>query len=622
MSDAAALSVTGIGWLHLLGGTAVLLLPGLAAADRWMPGGSLRLVWAPLWSCTLVMLAAVALDLAVGVPITPATTFVLALAVALVVAWPRLRRTLRPATGSPVRPSPARTRPRPWLRHALVVVGLAAAVFGVALVQMLPHLPAHSTPHGGAYGEVLVRAWDGLRGGSDPYPLHVDEDAHIALAAQVAREGHAAIHDPFDGRSLSTGLVASFRGEEGFHVLLAQVSGLTGASLPTLARFLPSLWAGYTALCLWMTLRPAPGAVASAAFLGALHTTARLLGPTLLVPSVFALAWMLAVVHTGLRARGPARIASLALLVPAAFYLHILLGLVCLVAGLLCAMLQPASWGTRAGLAAVLLIPMVWLLPGGWDELVSGAAQATTYGFDTRIFLVPGPFLLALAALGSILAVAWASRPPGDRAGDATHAHRVLLALGGLMAVSMALSVATDHRSDATYARLVHATMLCGAAMAGLGLGWLADHAVALLRRSRPWSRHAPRVGAGVMAVATVLALAPPLAAHLAEPTYHVFDARSWAAVRALESAGLRANDTFLAHPWQAPIVNAVTGATPWAVLRPGSPETHGADYDEYVRTGGADPIWLAARGIRYVDSPVAPNATYVALGPDAYRIG
>jgi len=82
---------TAGGWIRLLVGTVVLLLPGLALADRVFPDRRLPLLLAPVFSLTLLPLAAILLDALVGVPVTAATTALLALALAVMIGAPRLR---------------------------------------------------------------------------------------------------------------------------------------------------------------------------------------------------------------------------------------------------------------------------------------------------------------------------------------------------------------------------------------------------------------------------------------------------------------------------------------------------------------------------------------------------
>ncbi|HUR26424.1 MAG TPA: hypothetical protein VM327_10470 [Candidatus Thermoplasmatota archaeon] len=92
MSGPADITVDSLaGWLRLLAGVALFLMPGLAAADRFLAGTSLRLAWAPLFSFTILTLAAILLDFTIGLALRPVTTAVLALALALVIGRHRLQ---------------------------------------------------------------------------------------------------------------------------------------------------------------------------------------------------------------------------------------------------------------------------------------------------------------------------------------------------------------------------------------------------------------------------------------------------------------------------------------------------------------------------------------------------
>lgn len=84
------LTVSGLAWLRLVAGLVVFLLPGLAAADRWLAGVPLRWVWAPVLSFTLLPLVAILLDYGLGVPIQPLVTAFLCVALAAWIGQPRL----------------------------------------------------------------------------------------------------------------------------------------------------------------------------------------------------------------------------------------------------------------------------------------------------------------------------------------------------------------------------------------------------------------------------------------------------------------------------------------------------------------------------------------------------
>jgi hypothetical protein len=604
MTNPADLTVHGLGWLHLVGGMAFLLLPGLAATDRWLRGMPLRWLWTPVFSLSLLPLAAILLSYAFDVKVTPTTTMLVALVLSIAIARPRIEALLRRAKqADPSQPQP-QTAWRTWPILALVLLM-------VITVHSLPHLPGPDAESmADAVQAMTHRGLDLWSGRDVPYPVHVDEHVHMARIAEIDRSGQVDIHDPYTGqppeRSLFT--ITGMRSERGWQVAMAQVHQLTGATLPTLTHFLPAVWAGYLALATWATLRPAPGAIASAAFVAAMPTTVRFMGVGFLVPIGFSMPWLMAVLAVALQARGPGRFAALLLLVTSAFFVHLVAGTLALAIGLIAAVLQPASRAQRAGLVAGLTIPLVWIVPAIYQDFWAEVIRPGVLPFEVHVFAGAGAVLLGLAAAGMFLAFLWPT--------PETVAHRALGLLALTLLGSAVISVLVDHRNDATYSRLISPLFLALASLAGLTLG-----------KATQWLGSLPVPGrTQIAAVAGLLtctaALAVPIQSHLNTPYYQVFDDRSWQQAAIFAQSGANASHTFLSHPWQAPVYNAMTGARPWTVLLPGSAPAREHDYIHYLRSNGANPAWFEARSIHYVVAPIAPNATHQVLGPGVFLLG
>jgi hypothetical protein len=81
---------------RLMLGTLLFLMPGLAAADRLFPRNRAALLLAPVFSFTLLPLAAILLRFALGVPVNEATTVLTALGLTLIVGGGRIGRALDP----------------------------------------------------------------------------------------------------------------------------------------------------------------------------------------------------------------------------------------------------------------------------------------------------------------------------------------------------------------------------------------------------------------------------------------------------------------------------------------------------------------------------------------------
>lgn len=626
MTDPTAVTLSGAGeWFRAAAGTAVFLLPGLAAADRWMPG-RLRLLWAPLWSFTLLVLGAVFLDFAFAVPVRTGTTLALALGLALLLARRRIVQGLRVAHSWWQGRAGRRAGRRPWAflrppwrptrRHVLEASAAVVALALVAAAVYVPHAPAAGDEPGNPYLALASRVGGAVFGASgDPYPLHADEHIHLARMAALERSGRIQFADPYtgtppDGDLLSVG---GLRQERGFATAIVQLHLLTGAPLPTLFHYLPAIWGAFLALALGLTLRPAPGAWASAALVAIVHTSARFMGPSFLVPSAFGLPWIVGVVAVAARGGGPARLAGLLFLVTGAFLMHIVDGTLAMVAGLLCAVLMAAPLARRLALAGAVLLPLLWVWPSAGTDFVAAVSARDVLPFERHYLLVPGIAVFALAAGGTF--AAWFRRD--GPAGAALVPHRALSVLALGLLGSMAVSVAVGHRNEATYARLFHLLFVTLAALAGLGAAAAARTAARLLKRTA-WRPAA--AGAGTAAI-LLLALAHPLQAHLDEPYYRIFNDTSWQTARGLAAAGMGPDDTFLSHPWEAPVYNAFTGARPHTVLLPGAAPVRGQDYLDYLATGGSDAQWFADRGIGWAIGTPPPGAPHTELGPGIYRL-
>lgn len=497
-------------------------------------------------------------------------------------------------------------RPRAWW-------WLVPILAFVAFTQYLPHVPSATEPSF-PYAALAYRAWDAAHGRDDPYPLHVDEHDHIAQMAQVDRLGHAHTPDPLSGADPEGSLftVGGLRKERGFDVAIVQLHHLTGLSLPALARWLPATWSAFLGLGVWLALRGAPGALASVALLAALQTSARFLGTGLLVPSAFALPWLLAVLVASTRGAGPPRLAALALLITGAFFLHIVIGTLALLVGLICALLGDASWRNRLALAAATLLPLVWIVPIAAADIEAALLSEHTLPFETAIFSALGGILVALAAAGAF--AAWYKAT--GRLEASTRPHRILFVLALLIMASLAISLRNEHHNDATYSRLIPTLFLCVAGLGGLGAA-AAGRGLTKGLSGRSWGKGA---APAITALLVTAALAAPLQAQLTEPMYRVFDDREWRAGQAFAALPGAANTTFLSDSWNAPVYNALTGAKPWTYLKPGAEPVNGRDLQAYL-TGSADAPWFRARGITHVVGLPAPQAPHTTLAPGLYAL-
>lgn len=604
MTPGALAPEGAVGWLRLALGLALLAAPGLAAADRLIGLRGRGWWFASVFSLSLLPLGAILLDLVLQVRTTAAVTVLLSLGWTLALLAPRLRRLARMRRkewGAWWSKARAWRPPMPrWQALAfLAVLGFVAAA------QTLPHLPGPGVSVLKAYPEFLDRVT--RDGGDYPFPIHVDEHYHLAQQAAIARQGTIDIDDPYTGEPPPSPLfsVSGFRQERGFDLAMVQVHHLTGLDLTALARLVPAAESVVLAMVLYATLAPARGAWLSALFVAIVPTTVRFLGPGFLVPSAFALPWVVTALHVSLRGQGARRLAALALLETGAFFLHLVLGTVVLAVAAIATAMRKDPRRDRLVLLAVCFLPLVWVGPLVFGQVVDAVGLETGLPFQPGILHKAG-WAVLLVALGGV-AAAFVRHP------DENAPHRVLAILGCAITVSLAWSIANDHRSDATYSRLIPTFFVCVAALAGLGLGW-ATHRVGEAARM-------PVYGTFLGVVLGLAILAPAIQFHLGSPMYRLFDGESWEDGRILAGSEADGGDLFLSDPWRAPVYNALSGARPHSVLLPGNAPVNGTDWGYYLASGGATPDWFAQRGITYVVAPVPPNAQREWLGGNVYRI-
>ncbi len=490
--------------------------------------------------------------------------------------------------------------------------GLLAIIPFLMLVHALPHIPgdAPDSP-AGAYPELASRAVDALQGEQYKQPIHADEHIHQAWMAQVVRQETADIDDPYQGGKETGDLftVQGMRSERGWNVAIVQFSLLTDMSLLTVSRFLPAIWAGFLGLTVWAALRPAPGAVAGAAMVAILPTTLRFLGVGFLVPSSFAIPWIFVTLIVASKVSGAPRFFGLILLITAAHFMHLVLGMMSIAAAVAGTAVRGEPLVRRASMLIAALLPLLWILPATIADARDAVLSEHTLPFIPEIFRIPGLILYALAALGAALAFA---KPALDN-----RSHRALALMAIPLTMSMFLSIINDHRNEATYARIIFAFFLSFTCLATYGLARGLQY---LQERSRWPDLKRPALRHAVVALAVILLLPTPLAANMAEPYYRFFeDETTWDAAERLDDLALTAEDIILAHPERGPLYSAISGAR---LAVPFTPSDGAANnyWEYYVATGGADEEWLKDRAITYIIG-LAPNAPHEALGAGVFRL-
>lgn len=491
----------------------------------------------------------------------------------------------------------------------------------------VPHLntagddrpPAHA-----AIPRLVQSAWEVLRGEREgyPYSLHADENVHWVLISNVQRYEDVFVKYPSGAITDRSG-VFTLRGavhERGFHVVMAEIQGLTGVPFETLFHVLPAAWLGFTAFALYALLRPHPAALPAAAFVGLVPTTVRFLGPGFLVPIGFALAWIPAtlIVAEQARHRVPGMVLLL-VLAAWAYFVHLTVGIAVLALLAFWALSRGREhWKTSLALLALAASPAAWFYQTFRSDIAYEVAREENLPIDFTIF--DGFGLLALFgwAAGVLLIVAW---PPARRSGP-VHAFTALSvgALGLIVA-----SVAWDLDRYATYARW-HAPFFLAAAVplgyAVVGAATFAREAVLVVagaaRRARP---AAAAVGVVAAVALTAVFASSGTAGHLREPYYHLIQPTDWERFTWIRDNVGPEYEVFLGDPWQAPVLTALTGKEPHAWLAPGWPPARGEDYVLFSRTGGTLEFFLLHDITLVISDLKPPFPEFVTLAPGVHAI-
>lgn len=506
-------------------------------------------------------------------------------------------------------------------------VGLALALLFVFLMAFVPHLDTFREPRPSeaqAIPRLADAAADYAKGERPGYPhtVHVDENVHWVLAANVQRDQHLFQVFPV-GESKSQDALLSLRGavhERGFHLILAEAQALTGVPFQYLFLYLPAAWLAFTAFCLYALLRPHPAALPAAAFVGLIPTTARFLGPAFLVPIGFVLAWLPVVLILAEPAKRHLGAAALLLVATAwAFFVHLIGGFAAVgLLALSAVFTAPRERRSALLLLIVALAPALWIYRAFAADVQAELQREEGLPIDFTIFDgwgVAALFGWTLAMPFIVFRHQWIARTP-------------LLALSAASAASLALiisSVAFDLNRYATYARWHPVFFLTAAVPLGYGVALLmraVRDALAHLpgpgRLIRPTS--AALAGATGLLAASLLG-APGVAGHMTEGYYHVIDDEDWARFTWIAANVGPDYEVFLAHPWKAMILTAVSGKEPHAVLAPGAPPVRGEDYLRFAQTGGSLEFFVLNDITLVISTGKPPFDEFVELAPGVWGL-
>lgn len=515
------------------------------------------------------------------------------------------------------------TRTYLWTDRSVQAVGLILALIFVGLVTYLPHmqtLEGRVNPTGGVEDRSEESPWTRLGGAyvgwangtreDYPFPMHVDADVHWVRSAAILRQETMRYDDPYTGQPRQEPTEIGFGEvhEQGFHLAFAQFHDMTGIPFILLIRFLPAAFAMLSAWLIWGALRPWPGAPLAAAFVALVPSSPRFLGIAFFVPIGLGLAWIAAALLMSKWSSRSASAGVLALVLGVwAFFIHLIVGFAFLLAYLAAAPL--ALRERRADLFTTSLaisVPVVLLFTAFTADFEREIKVLEFLPLDFTIFDQLGIPFLAAWALGSAMLTL---RPLPKQARIPIVAATVASAVAlGLIVINLVF----DLRSYAMYDRWHQPFALFASVPVAYGIvtafqlvrdafrwGWrqFVSERQAVPAMLRAGTMASLILGVVLLPVAAGAVATPGLRTHLDTPFYYFMDYPTWVAFS--ENADQPEHyETFMAHPWQAPIFNALSGKRPYTVLHPGEPPVHSQDWIVYQRGKFQDDVWLAERGI------------------------
>lgn len=514
---------------------------------------------------------------------------------------------------------------RAW-RLGAELVGLVAALGFTFTLAFIPHLDTRWDPVEGEapplvqLGKAELHFLTGNRTGY-PYPIHVDEHIHWVFTSTVQRQERIVTNYAYSGDPPAEGVMKSLRGaihERGFHVIEAEIQWLTGIPYLQLYEFLPAAWLSFGGFALFALMRPLPGAIPAAAFAGLVPTTLRFMGPAFLVPIGFVLPWLPVTLILAEPAKRHASSAFLlAIVVSWAFFVHLIGGWACLgLLGLSAFVAAPRDRKAAAALFLVAAIPIAWLYRAFASDIQSELKLGESLPIDFAVFDGIGLVALFLWGIGMILL----TLPSKEKSRGALWAS----ALGSAAMLGLIVSTVMFRTGlYATYGRWHPPFFFMAAVMVGYATSVLARGVGRAASRIWPHARTRQVVGASIT-VACALGLmawtvSAPIEDHMKETYYQVMDAESWESFSWIAANVGPDYQVFLTHPWKAPLLTAMSGKYPLAVLLPGQPPVNGHAYDDYVQTGGTLEFFVMNDVTLVATTDGPPFAEFVKLGPGAW---
>ena len=505
-----------------------------------------------------------------------------------------------------------------WLR-ALEGAALVGVLLFVGAVAYLPHTDAaFASGEGNAYLRLarVYEDWLVDRTTDDyEYTVHVDENMHWARMAGMERAETLRFQGPFSGLP-DDRTPLELRGivhERGFYYALLELKLLTGIEWIQIIRFLPAMWAAFTAFTVWAALRPWPGALVAAALVALIPTSARFLGPGFLVPIGFGMAWIAGgFLFTGHIGRRGGLTVLLVLLTIWAFFIHLIAGFA-LVLLLLCAIPFERRIQSAIALLLTAMMPVVAMIELFREGVIREIERVGSLPIDLTVFDQIGiAFLAAWAIGGAIVVMLGRTRQPP-------------LLFASLLASVVALgfivtAIASRSGAYAIYDRWHQPFVLLAAPVAAAALVQVATWIAMALRRVAT-ARVTVPVGVMVGLVLTAAVAQGAVGGHLDEPYYRVLDDREYAAFRAVATKVNASYDVFLAEPWSATILAAMSGKTPHAYLTPGNPPVNGDDWDAFLAGQRFDAAWLAERDISFVVTTQGVAPEFQETAPSVHQL-
>ncbi|MFC2002729.1 hypothetical protein ACFLV4_02120 [Chloroflexota bacterium] len=446
---------------------------------------------------------------------------------------------------------------------------------------------------------------------SYPYPVHIDEWAHIAAANALLQAADIDYPEPFSGQGLR-GLTSLL--EIGFHIPFAVFYRISGISWIDIVRYSPSIIFAVTVLSVYILARREGFGWEAAFFTCLIPTTIGIMGPAFFVPVALGLLFVALSLFLVFNFRTFWSYVSLFIFTVFLVIMHATSAVILIVILVPSIVLYLKS-DPKHSLTLIMMLTIPFLVTLPWTfNLIMDVAKSLLVQTSVPPY-IDLPLLLRTygyvpAGLGLLgvfsLAVKGGAKNYGLFIG--------LLALSSMLAIFFAL----HYGNHLIYLRGMLYMLLMLSIVAGAGL-MLIKNPEQLAKTGLP--RIMRRIGyplCGALVVA-ILLISIPTRHNI--PYYHMIEKEDYEAFIWIRDNVDEIHQKAILDPWKATAFNALTGKYVYA-RKHSTPTPKGSEARDFLESGCKDTAFLIENGISIVYNQLpCSNSNLVEVRKDVYLL-